>query len=217
MKPPRFSLWIFLLVVFFAILLISPDSDAGGTDVELQNYSPTHITGEISQSTGDTIVSGDKNRAYALGLGDVDINDCYRSYQIAVIFQGSQLNYWCMADSLDAKGLHAAAAVTRCKLDGYRKLFGDMDDCVAMNTMEVFIPPAPEPEITDSDEDDDYHQQLEQAVAALRIEFEATQAKAAEAKREAQRAARQPQTVIQKEEFLDEEKRAKLEALKGGK
>ena len=221
MKTNRVGL-LFILLLAFVFAVLSVDARASGDRIQTSGDINQHIdvggtfVEGSSMTGGDVTVSGDKNRAYALGLGDVDINDCYRSFQIAVLFQGSQLNYWCMADSLDAKGLHAAAAMTRCKLDGYRALFNnDMDYCIDMNTMAAFVPPPPpEPAAIDKDEEDDYHAELETAVAMLREEFERTQAQASEAKRVAQEAAQTPQTIIQKEEFLDDEQRIKLEAIK---
>lgn len=223
-------IWILLIAGLFCIAAF--DARAGGDrnnsesssaasakSASISSIGDVSNTSESILSAGDNIssqsssvnVNGDKNRAYGLSLGDVDINDCYRSFQVTVLFQGSQLNYWCMADSLDAKGLHEAAALTRCKLDGYRKLFGDEDTCIAANTMTTLkILPENFNQSDDFKEDDeDYHEQLEAAVVALRAEFEALQAekakalaRVAKAEKVAQRAAAAPQ-----ERYMDYEQR----------
>lgn len=128
-------------------LLVAPVF-AGGTDIEQE----TIVTGGDNTAENNALISG--SRAYSLGLGDVDINQCYRSYQI-LIWQDSKVNKWCMADSLDAKGLHDAAALMRCSLRPVRALFGSDRECIAALTVRerevVLAPVAVEREVDDED------------------------------------------------------------------
>ncbi len=182
------------------------------SDVEVNsNVSVNPVTSvDAASSTAVDVTSRD--RSYGLSLGDVDINDCYRSYQVLAVWQGSQKNRWCMADSLDAKGMHEAAAKVRCSLDGYRKLFGSHDECLALSTM----PPMPtEPvvaaEPTVSEDDDDFQREQEEELAMLRADLEAKIQNLEHAQRTSPRVERR---IIEQQPYLSDEQRSALRELK---
>jgi hypothetical protein len=132
---------------------------AGGTGGDASNQ----LTNEIG---------GNSSRAYGFGLGDVDIAQCYRSYQL-LIWQDSKINPFCIADGYDAKGMHMMAAVIRCDVGFIRKHFDTTEACIDANLMQVSVPP-PAPELSaiydqaakevikahDEDEDD-HREQIE--------------------------------------------------------
>ena len=128
-----------------------------GVDSNVSITSPVSVE---SVSNFDSNVSH-SSKAYAIGLGDVDINQCYRSYQ-ALAWQDSRLNYWCVGESLDARGLHRAAALARCHIKGYRELFASHEECITENTM---LPLADVPELApviDRDKEEFQRQWLEE-------------------------------------------------------
>lgn len=239
----RISFLEWLIIIGVMLLLADSIAQASGDDIRQSNdnnilegsieVNPT-LTSNPTLNAGDNVggdidIQGDKNRAYAFGMGDVDINDCYRSFQV-LIFQGSQLNYWCMADSLDAKGLHEAAAKTRCKLDGYRNLFGDEDACIKMNTMAVIVLPPTDPPTADKD-DEDYHEKheaeaqqivaqigaLTATVSALEDDNAELEAQVHKAKKIAQKAYDDPVAtdLQQRLDAFEERRQAARDALEG--
>jgi len=85
------------------------------------------------ENTASNIVSGSHSYGVSQSLGDVDINDCLASTQwgIPVIYakQTVQENPWCMANSLDARGAHAAAAKVRCTTETIKAIYPDSVIC----------------------------------------------------------------------------------------
>ena len=159
------------------------------TDVSIDN--PVSVNSSIS----------DSSRALGFGLGDVDINDCYRSFQV-LVFQDSRANKWCMANDLDARGLYDAAARLRCSLKSYASIFPDHDTCVVSSTVRVSVPVVSEPH---DDEDDDDRQTdmimaLQMEVEMLRDQFERTAARPAPVQR----------TVVEQKPLLTEDQKARL-------
>ncbi len=132
-----------ILAAIIIVLLVSPAwADSG--------HGHNHDAGDV------VVGSSDSSHVFGFGGNDVDIAQCYRSYSV-IIWQDSKPNYFCIADALDAKGLHKAAAITRCSVKSFSKLF---DDCVMINTMRPALAVVME-EPEDDDEDD--HRETEQA------------------------------------------------------
>jgi hypothetical protein len=62
-----------------------------------------------------------------------------------LVWQGSQINPFCVADSYDQKGLHIMAAVVRCDIGFIRQHFDTDAACIEANTMVVQAPEPPPP------------------------------------------------------------------------
>jgi hypothetical protein len=137
-------------VVFlvFAAGLSFASGDDRGQDVDVDvdvdtitdvNINPT-MNSNSTMNANSSMTNSTSSRAYGFGLGDVDIAQCYRSYQL-LIWQDSKINPFCVADSYDQKGLHVMAAVIRCDIGFIRKHFASTVECVDANTMFVAPPP----------------------------------------------------------------------------
>ena len=148
--------WFLLLLPAFAYA--SGDCRGDGSCVE--------ASAEIV--TGDTVVQGDSSRAFGFGLGDVDINQCYRSYQI-LIWQDTKANRWCMADGLDARGLPEAAARMRCSIRALRSLYPSESACIAAVTVPNPVPIVEEPREPEDDERDHEAARIEHEALLARI------------------------------------------------
>jgi hypothetical protein len=176
MKSRAFTVVFFLLTL--ALFLISlplwAQDDCRGnrncndgipgnvnTDVVIDN--PVSVDSNVSHSS----------RAYGFGLGDVDIAQCYRSWS-ALVVQFSQANLWCMANDLDARGLHDAAARTRCSVKAYRKNFPSRQDCIAGSTV-VGLVVLEDIEPDRIDEDEEIHVEQMIAIDQLKEQVEQLQ------------------------------------------
>ena len=189
MKSDRINLILFLLGVGLLLCLVAP---VWATEVNQSNDMNNQTTGNVTNKG-----------SFALGAGDVDIAQCYRSWSV-ILYQDSKPNLLCVADSLDAKGLYVAAARTRCSVKAYAKVFESVDECIELSTVEPYVEPVamPEPE----DDDEDYHEEQQQAYAQDMAELE-SRLGAVESRRQTTKVTRE---VIP---FLSEEKRAKLKAI----
>ena len=143
--------WIMLLVFAAGAVFASEDRKDPNVDVDVDvetitetvfNSNPTMNSNPVMNSTSN-MTNSTSSRAYGFGLGDVDIAQCYRSYQL-LIWQDSKINPFCVADSYDQKRLHTMAAVIRCDIGFIRKHFNSNESCIAANTMTmVELPPPP--------------------------------------------------------------------------
>lgn len=167
----------------------------GGSDSIVTVDSDSTITNSLH----------DSSRAYGLGLGDVDIAQCYRSWQV-IIYQDSKPNWFCLADSLDAKGLHAAAAELRCSVNSYRKILGP--NCVSLSTATPPSPPEPMPE-GHLDDEREMHMEQMMLVEELRAKISELEA---QQKRPARPVVRQE--VIEKGGLTEEQKAQLREVVK---
>lgn len=141
------------------------DVDIGGTTVDVGG----------TEVGGDTLSIGG-NKSFAIGLGsfDVDINQCLASKATNIIVVGWQIlveNPTCIADGLDARGNHAAAARVRCKhVETVYSSFDTFKECTDAVTMtaRITVPPT-KPDKVDKDEDEHGHdfEALQQQLAAL--------------------------------------------------
>jgi len=151
--------------------------DITNTEVE------TIVTNELGRDSLD--IAGD--RAFAIGQGsfDVDINQCLASKAMSIIIVGWQTleeNATCIADGLDARGNHDAAARVRCKhVKTIYSAFETFDICIDAVTM-VGLVDLPVIQDRDDHDEDDSHQQevreLQQQLVVL-IEEQRTAATAA--------------------------------------
>ena len=144
----------FIVMIVAALIFVMAPLWAGDCD----GHS---CRGDVSVDTSvpvDSNVSvNHTSKSFGFGAGDVDIAQCYRSYSV-IVWQDSRINPVCLADSLDAKGLHTVAAMVRCDIRAIRKHFGSDDECIDANTMRP-APVAAMPESKDED-DEDIHEEL---------------------------------------------------------
>jgi hypothetical protein len=171
---------LYLLVFLLAPAALASD-DERGPNVDQTVDVSTVVNANASMSGGDsinTMNNSTSSRAYGFGLGDVDIAQCYRSYQL-LIWQDSKINPFCVADIYDRKGLHMMAAVIRCDIGFIRKHFDTDSGCLAANTMRAAVMPSPDlgavyeqaakdVKQTHDDDDDERRQQIEEAQNYMR-------------------------------------------------
>lgn len=202
MKPlseSRLFAWLCIILLAGIVVGISTNAWAGGDDIvqetDVKTIVGNELTGGDNISENAASISG--SRSYGVGLGsiDVDIAQCLGSESTGIIvvqWQRLKENPWCMADTLDAKGLHEAAAKVRCSIKAYSGLFLDNQECMTLSTMipkemNVERPTA----MPESVEDDDEH---DREIEALYARLSDLEVKAADAKEAARQAARTAQT-----------------------
>ena len=210
MKHNLYMLRLIVLVLLF-MLFIPIIALAGGDDITQSNDMN-------NQTAGDVLVGGDSSRALGLGfshsLGDVDIanrSDCLASTSKSNIFrarQGLVYSPWCMANQYQAMGAYHMAALMRCAVPDVRVHFQTDGECVAANTfIEQVVQEVPRGE-PEQDEDEDVHEQQalqhDADIDALTARLEALES----AKEEPR------QTIVQREEFLSEDRRERLRAIR---
>ena len=104
------------------------DIDIGGTEI-----------GATTVGGNSLDIAGDKTFAVGGSSFDVDINQCLASKATNIVVVGWQTlkeNPTCIADGLDARGNHEAAAKVRCSsVKTIYETFPDFDKCVAAVTM----------------------------------------------------------------------------------
>ncbi len=198
--------WI--AVILFITAVAFNVAEGSGTDVK------TVVIGgdQITDNTASNVVSGSHSYGVSQALGDVDINDCLASTQwgIPVIFakQKVEENPWCMANSLDAMGAHAAAAKVRCTTETIKAIYPDARECEKAVIFQK--KPPPEPETVDRD-DEDYERLYARIseMEAMRVQDKANAEKAA------QRASVQAQRAQQAPDDAAARRARAREALKG--
>ncbi len=130
-----------LILLFLVVVPVAADEDYRRNDVTVDTNVVTDVTtGGTTIGDTTTTVGGSSTRAYGFSFGGVEINQCYRTYQV-LLWQDSRVNPLCLADSYDQKGLHIMAAVIRCDVRLIRKHFSSDDECVDANTMQPIIQP----------------------------------------------------------------------------
>ncbi len=184
------------LLIIFAFAYCA---EASGTD--------RHVTAGDT-TIGDTLVGGSDSIGIGFGMGDVDIAQCMYTKGTPV-YQWGKYNKWCMADSLDSRGLHEAAAKLRCDVKEYRKIFESADECLKLSLMKTFhVEPMVEPA---KDDDEDAHE-LEAVYARISdLEAKATQPIQIPEQSPPQVIER---TLIEQVPLFSADKRAKLLAVK---
>ena len=212
---------ILLLLVAVFVGMVSPvwatddcrGNRCNGGDVDVNTDftigGDTTLTAGDNTASNSTHIGGGRALALSNGLGDVDIAGCLGSTQWATpLFSKQKLsvNWACLSEFYLRTGKYKLAAIAMCNTE-IAKEFETEEDCRSAHDFEpqeVVIEPASD----DRDEAEDrYRVEQQMAYDSLRMEIEELKAK---------KAAR-PQTIVQKTEFLDAEKRSKLEALRGDK
>lgn len=168
MNIKDFRLVMLMLFVFMLVMLCAPvwatgkDNDNSVTvDNQVDVVNETLLTSGDNISSNSTSIAG--SRSYGVGLGsiDVDINQCLGSESTGILvvqWQRLKENPWCMADTLDARGLHEAAARARCSIKTYLALFQSKDECLSFS--KVVIPvPSTAMEVVETEEAEEIHEQ----------------------------------------------------------
>ncbi len=129
-------------------------------------FSPAWATWDVEQNT--EVIGGDQAGSLGLGfgMGDVDINDCLAS-KSTLVNQWVVENSWCMANDLDARGNHDAAARVRCTTKTLQAVYPDPQECQAAVRALRLSDEAPVEEVADEDEDDQYREQAQADLAEL--------------------------------------------------
>ncbi len=132
-KPKRFNIIWFLLAGILAFLII----DKANAQHECQGGHNCNDGGEImlGDTSVETIIGGNDALGIGLSMGDVDINDCLAS-KSTPLYQWLVENKWCMADSLDARGLYEAAARVRCQTKTLKSVYPDNPSCIEAVTLK---------------------------------------------------------------------------------
>jgi hypothetical protein len=201
-------LWIILFVALIYVNVAFAQSEHHNRgNVTQSNDMNNQTAGDLAVE--GSVFNGGDAFAFAHALGDVDINDCLASVQWGTIIVSKQkvvLNAWCAAEVYDAKGMYEMAAMMRCNVPAIIAEFDNEDECERVNT---FHPPptktVPHPSVTH----EDLYRQEQLAVE----QYDALAARLAEIENKPRPAPR-PTTVIQQTEFINDEKRAQLRALR---
>jgi hypothetical protein len=198
-----------IVAALIVIFLISPawsdeghGHNHGGSDVDID----TDVGVSAAGGSGGSV--RDSSSALGLGAGDVDLAQCYRSYNYLIVWQDSKPNPLCLAQQLMAEGNYEAAARLRCQPWSVSRAFGGKDECITALSVP---PPATPPmeAITDDhiDDEEEFHEEQQMLYADM-------QAKLANLEAELNKPAPVIQrTVVEQQPYLSDEKRAKLQAL----
>lgn len=192
----------------------------GGGDVDVTtgdvNVGVDTLVEGSTFNAGDTVLNSDsKSLGLANGLGDVDIADCLGSQQWNSPLFGRQklvLNKVCMAEFYLRNGKYKLAAMQLCNVPEILSEFDTEASCESAH--DFTPPPAPPPPPAVSDEhrrqDEMYAEQL--AMVQMQLSEIETRVEKAERKPAPRPAA--PRTIIEQTQFIDDDKRAKLRALR---
>jgi hypothetical protein len=131
-----------LLLLVFALIIVAMTRTAFADRITQSNDQNLQTTGDVS------IGSGSSN-AFGVAGGDVDIAQCYRSYNYLIVWQDTKPNLLCQAELDDAKGLHKAAARKRCAVRAVARLYESHEECLAENTVSVAPPQSPAPALAE--------------------------------------------------------------------
>lgn len=188
------NLFIILLAAVIVMVAAPVWADKGD---DIDTDSNATASGDFSNTVRDT------SRAIGLGAGDVDIAQCYRSYSV-IIWQDSRSNPLCIAQQLMAEGNYEAAAVLRCQPWGIHKAFGGKQACIKA----LSVPPKESLVIEEAVFDDEheeiereYHEEQQQLYEDLMAKIRNIES------------GQKSRTVVQREEFLSESKKAALREL----
>ncbi|MEE8481765.1 MAG: hypothetical protein V3S12_00300 [Acidiferrobacterales bacterium] len=189
-EPKRVNIWILLLIAMACVVFVF-DVAYGDSDHECQGNSCNgggDVALDSSTVIGDTIVGGDDALGIGFSMGDVDIGQCIASKSTPV-YQWLVENPWCMADSLDARGRHEAAAKVRCSTKTLRRAYPDPVQCEAAVLVAVVVPDVPSKNDSE-DDDDEYREQQQTYLGELEGRMDRMES---DRKASASRAARQRQ------------------------
>lgn len=189
--------------------------NVGGDTVNVGGSTLTggDVSVPVNVSAPSTSTMHNEAKSLALGnvLGDVDIADCLGSHQWNTPIFGRQdlkLNQVCMAEFYLSAGKYQLAAMSLCNIKEILREFENEEECEAAHDFT----PAPQPAAAPPP------RALEQEVEQLRWEQSMLQAQISEqqALLEKAEARPQPRPVVVQQEFVTDEKRAKIKALFAG-
>jgi hypothetical protein len=180
-----FRLVVIGFVAFLVVVLALPAyasgdckgqscNNGGGGDLTTTVDVDTPINMQSSSNMSSSTSVNDSSRAFGIGMGDVDINDCYRSWSM-IGYQDSKPNLLCLARELMAEGKYAEAAELRCAPRAVRKALGGKEECIRklsqLPVAEARSEPAPQRR---NEEDED---RLRETVAEQQELYEELMAK----------------------------------------
>ena len=203
----RSSLWdIRLWIILLVALIYVSTALASGDDIRVTQSND--MNNQTAGNVEGSVFNGGDAFAFAHALGDVDINDCLASTQWGTILVSKQkvvLNAWCAAEVYDAKGMYEMAAMMRCNVPAIIAEFDSEAECERLNT---FHPPPPMSEPATDIHNELYMQEQmhDEQLDEVLVRLEQLEHKP--------RPAPRPTTVIQQTEFINDEKRAQLRALR---
>ena len=184
---------IFLLTCL--VMLFPFTAYASGTDIEQ----------EVEVIGGQ--YAGGSTRAYSVGGGDMDINDCLATHSVLFgLWQGTHINKLCEADRLNRDGQYQAAAEMKCSVRSIRRIYGK--NCIERLKLEAYVPVENEPAVIvepDGDDEDWHREQI-----MIQEEYDA---RIAALEQRLEQRATNTRTVVREKEWMTDEKRAKLEAV----
>ena len=156
------------LALFFLFSVSPLNADQGCKGHSCNNGDTVTVDTPVSvESTFSNTHQGSK--AIALGAGDMDINDYYRSYGVAWgAWQGTQPNPLAVAKDLALEGRYEEAAMLRCSVKTVRRAFGGAESCIERLGTAPMEAPTPEPTVVHVDEDDDdRYRELEERIEQM--------------------------------------------------
>lgn len=186
--------------------VVNTDVSVGGTDVNVGGTTIGDTNVSVPVTTGaNTMTGGDmNNESLAIGLanslGDVDIAGCLGSTQWATpLFSKQKLvvNWPCLTEFYLNNGMPEMAAVAICNTE-IRKEFNSEEECRAAHPFKQMF----EAEAV----------MVQPSTEHLEEQLEMQQQQIALLEEQAQRPA-ESRTIIQKVPYLNEQQRAKLEAV----
>jgi len=190
--------------------------DVGGDTINVDGgtFSGGDVTVPVDVNAPSSNTMHNESKSLALGnvLGDVDIADCLGSTQWSTpVFgrQGLILNNVCMAEFYLSAGKYHLAAMALCNVKEILKEFASEEECELAHD---FTPPAAAanalPAMVAQIE-----RQNDEELAMLRMEQAQLQEQVERQQRLLERAERRPEPVIVHEDFVTDEKRARIKAL----
>ncbi len=176
---------------------------------------------EVTQSIEAPVsVAGDRSDSLGIGVsnsfGGVAVGDCVITTQTNIVVVGWQRheeNPWCMAMFYDQNGMHDTAARMRCTIEDVRSLFGNRQECIVSNTVKSVPRETAVNELATAIAVQ--AEQYDRFIADLTAQIETLRSDLEKQRSAAQRPQRRPQTIIQPQPFLTDEKRAALAAIRG--
>lgn len=200
---------IAFLMMFFLMLLVVPVFASPDIDIKNELIGGDNTASNIATNS----ISG--SRSYGFGMGDVDINDYYRSHQ-ALFLQWTTPNLLSLAIYYDATGRYEAAAILKCSVKQVRKSLGK--DCQSLSTVDPkdLVPRKQATKKPDTDEDDDERYDALYAritgLEAKRVQDKATAEKVA--KRANARVVRAERLAVSQYGITDEQRQELAEVFK---
>ncbi len=199
------------LVGLIVVLLMAP---TWADDGHGHNHHDDNGDNVLTGGDASNVASIAGSRSYGVSGSDMDIGQCVYHVGGLTVAVGLR-NKFCEGMEMIRSGMVDAGVLHICKQTKIGRNYDNLKDC---QDGLVFLPTTNEIPITtnisSSDEEDDRVDVL----YALFSDLEAQRNEdKAEAEKVAQRPVPRPQTIIQQQEFINESKRARLEAMRAEK